>query len=97
MYLNRRDNAFALLNRISNRRENVQEAQVMFGIFRRSKNEESSEKELSPTVSSVDTNVPDTDSDARLIAVISAAIARFRENEEIRSDAGFIVRRVRRV
>lgn len=69
----------------------------MLGLFRRSKKEEPSEKVSSVSTPSTDTSVPQVGSDERLIAVISAAIARFRENEGSLTDAGFIVRRIRRV
>lgn len=71
----------------------------MFGLFRRSKKDESSESISSISNSTIDSvKSTEVESDARLIAVISAAITRFREAEGAKlSDAGFIVRRIRRV
>ncbi len=62
----------------------------MFSFFHRAK----APKE---TVS-VDKAPQQQETDTALIAVISAAIARFRETDGTgRSDAGFVVRRVRRI
>ena len=63
----------------------------MFSFFRRSSKESS---ENTAAVKERDAIVTDT----ALIAVISAAIARFRESEGGQhSEAGFVVRRVRRI
>jgi len=60
----------------------------MFSFFRRSPKESiENSPDLQPQIS-----------DTALIAVISAAIARFREESGAQhSDAGFVVRRVRRI
>jgi hypothetical protein len=61
----------------------------MFSFFRRSRLIQSD------PVTSIDRS---SDSDRALIAVISAAIARFRAEETpMCNDVGFVVRRVRRV
>ncbi len=63
----------------------------MFSFFRRDKDKS---KEVAPAVQTVDSTV----TDPAIIAVIAAAITRFREQESgSASPAGFIVRRVRRV
>lgn len=73
----------------------------MFGLFRRSKDKQTPETTASTTAvssSSVISPVESDSVDLRLIAVITAAIARFRESEGAQvGDAGFIVRRVRRI
>lgn len=71
----------------------------MFGIFRRSKDKPVEDQ----TAQKINSGSPATASvaegtDLHLIAVITAAIARFRENEGPTVGAsGFIVRRVRRI
>ena len=63
----------------------------MFSFFRRSSKEST---ENTAAVKKQNTIVTDT----ALIAVISAAIARFRESDGGKhSEAGFVVRRVRRI
>lgn len=62
----------------------------MFSFFRRS------DKESKGIVSGGQAHIIQTDT--ALIAVITAAIARFRENDgSQRSEAGFVVRRIRRI
>ena len=62
----------------------------MFSFFRRSTKEFTENTAASKASDTIHT-------DTALIAVISAAIARFRESEGGNSEAGFIVRRVRRI
>ena len=63
--------------------------------FHRRKRDEAAEVSKTPETVTSDI-VPETDS--VLIAVLAAAIARFRESEgSAHSDTGFVVRRVRRV
>jgi len=67
----------------------VQEDTPMFSIF--NKNKKSALGKLSE-------QMPVEDTDKTLIAVITAAIVRFRESEsDGTTDAGFIVRRIRRI
>ncbi len=71
----------------------------MFGLFRRSKDKQIQEVSASTAAASSVISSSESDgADLRLIAVITAAIARFRENEGVKvGDSGFIVRRVRRI